>query len=237
MPTRRTLVLVLGLVAGSVDAIGYVTLFHLFTANMTGNSVHLASGSLWHALPISAFLLGAIIGALFASAHESKALAFAVEALALGAFAILTSARAFGELHWLTAAMPALAMGIQAVTVRRAGGGRVQTAFVTGMLVTFADALVKWAKSKRPGAAARARLVLGIWLSYVIGAFAGFSAHACIGATAIVLPLAGLLAALVLILPERTILERDATSSTLDRLRPRTRVVQEISHGPSGGHP
>ena len=229
--------LVLGLVAGSVDAIAYVTLFHLFTANMTGNSVHLASGSLRHAVPISAFLLGAILGAIFASAHESKALALAVEALALGAFPILATARAFGEIHWLTAAMPALAMGIQAVSVRRAGGGRVQTVFVTGMLVTFADALVKWAKSKRPGAAARARLVLGIWLAYVIGAFAGFMAHARIGATAIVLPLAGLFAALVLILPERTILERDATSSPRSPRRPRARVVQEISDGPRGSHP
>ncbi|HEY1959080.1 MAG TPA: YoaK family protein [Polyangiaceae bacterium] len=209
MPTSRTLVLLLGLVAGSVDAIGYVTLFHLFTANMTGNSIdvangiaaHRLSGSAWHALPISAFLLGAIVGALFASAHRSKALALVAEALALAAFALLASTPRFGELHWLTAAMPALAMGIQAVSFRRAGGGRVQTAFVTGMLVTFADALVAWVKSKRPGAGARARLVLGIWLAYVTGAFAGFAAHARIGATAIVLPFGGLFGALVLIRP------------------------------------
>ena len=207
MPTKRTLVLVLGGVAGAVDAIGYVTLFHLFTANMTGNTVKAAHGlaagdwaSLaWHAFPVVMFAVGAIVGAILARGMRSRTLPFVLESAALIAFAVLASRREFGELHWLTAAMPATAMGIQAVTVRRCGGAKVQTAFVSGVLVSLADALVTWVKSKRAGAGARARLVLGIWCSYVLGAIAGFTAHARIGAAAIALPLAGLFAAVVLV--------------------------------------
>ncbi len=207
MPTKRTLVLVLGGVAGAVDAVGYVTLFHLFTANMTGNTVKAAHGLAagqwsklaWHAFPVAMFALGAIVGAIVARVMRSRARALALEAAALGAFAVLASSRDFGELRWLAAAMPATAMGIQSVTVRRCGGATVQTAFVSGVLVSFADALVSWVKSKRADAGARARLVLGIWCAYVLGAVAGFSAHARIGAAAIVLPLGGLFAAIVLV--------------------------------------
>ena len=203
---RRTLVLVLAGVAGSVDAIGYVTLFHLFVAHMTGNTVSAARGAAMghahtlaqHGFPIVMFVLGAILGAVFARALHSRVLALVVELIALGLFVLLGSHPRFGELHWLTVAMPALAMGIQAVTIRRSGDATVQTTFVTGQLVSFADALVTWLTSKRKSAAARARLVFAIWCSYVLGAYAGFTAHAHIGNLAAILPLGALAAAVVL---------------------------------------
>jgi len=200
MPSKRTLVLLLGGVAGAVDAIGYVTLFHLFTANMTGNTVKAARGLTahawralaWHGFPIAMFVLGAIVGAVVARFLRSRPLALGLEIVALVVFALLASSRDFGELHWLTAAMPALAMGIQSVTVRRCGHATVQTAFLSGVLVSFADALVSWMQSRRPSAAARARLVLGVWACYALGAVAGFTAHARWGASATLLPICAL---------------------------------------------
>ena len=166
-PNTRSATLLLASVAGCVDAIGYATLFRLFTAHMTGNTVgsasRLVNGELanaaWHAFPIPLFVAGAMTGAVVARTLKSRMVTIACEALALLCF-MLVARHAHGPRLWLAAALPAFAMGMQAVTFRRCGDTTVQTTFLTGMLVAFSDALVAWLLEKKSGA--RARIALGI---------------------------------------------------------------------------
>jgi uncharacterized membrane protein YoaK (UPF0700 family) len=103
---------------------------------------------------------------------------------------------AHGPRLWLAASMPAFAMGMQAVTFRRCGETTVQTTFITGMLVAFADALVAWILSRQ--GAARAQIAFGIWSGYVVGALVGTFAAAALRAWATALPLVGLAVVAVL---------------------------------------
>ena len=148
-PQSTSVTLLLAAVAGAVDAIGYATVARLYTAHMTGNTEGFASGlvsgelgrAAWHALPIPIFVAGAIAGAVIARTLRSRRLALAVEAIALIAFMALAR-DAHGARRWCAAAMPAFAMGLQAVTFRRCGNVRVHTTFITGMLEAFADSFV-----------------------------------------------------------------------------------------------
>lgn len=200
---QRTLVLLLAGVAGAVDAIGYVTLFHLFTANMTGNTQDMIGGAvaghvgyvLEHAFPIVMFVVGAMLGAVIARALKSHVVALLVETAALVLFTVAAWNRST-RVPSLTAALPALAMGLQAVTFRKCGEATVQTTYITGMLVAFADAVVSSITSNSPTEAARARLLFAIWSCYCCGALGGFLSHARIGSASAFFPLAGLVAAI-----------------------------------------
>ena len=63
-------------VGGFVDAVGYLVLFNLFTAHMSGNSVamtvHAGEGNwaaaLYRGFPIPLFLAGVVVGALLSEA-------------------------------------------------------------------------------------------------------------------------------------------------------------------------
>jgi uncharacterized membrane protein YoaK (UPF0700 family) len=64
---------VMGFVAGFVDATGYIVLFDMFTANMSGNSIktgidlgqRIFGEDLFHrAFPIPIFMLGATLGSI-----------------------------------------------------------------------------------------------------------------------------------------------------------------------------
>ena len=69
---QRALAVALAWVAGYVDAVGYILLFGLFTAHMSGNTVRLgvdlgrgdASEALARAVPIGVFVIGVALGTL-----------------------------------------------------------------------------------------------------------------------------------------------------------------------------
>jgi uncharacterized membrane protein YoaK (UPF0700 family) len=202
----RSATLLLAGVAGCVDAIGYATLFRLYTAHMTGNTESASSGlvtgelarAAWHAFPIPIFVAGAMTGALVARTIRSQKVTLCCEALALFAFMLLVRG-AHGPRLWLAAAMPAFAMGLQAVTFRRCENTKVQTTFITGMLESFSDAFVGWLLSRR--GAARAQIALGVWLAYVAGALTGAMSAERLRAYATLVPLVVL--ALVAVLMAR----------------------------------
>jgi uncharacterized membrane protein YoaK (UPF0700 family) len=206
-PLSRPATLLLACVAGCVDAIGYATLFGLYTAHMTGNSVGSASKlvdhhfvkAAWHAAPIPVFVVGAFVGAVVARTLHSRTVTLACEGTALLAFMLLAH-DAHGPRLWLAATMPAFAMGLQAVTFRRCGDTTVQTTYITGMLAAFADAVVAWLFSRR--GAARAQIAFGIWCGYVVGALTGTVTVAIAHAWATALPVLGL--AVVAVLTART---------------------------------
>jgi uncharacterized membrane protein YoaK (UPF0700 family) len=153
-------------VAGAVDAVGFLTLVHLFTAHMSGNSVgmgaYLGDGHWQEAvrrgIPIPLFVLGVVAGAAVATALARRgfrpffAPVLALEAVLLATFllwggAVLRGGKIHvesGGAYVLVVALPAIAMGLQNATLRRVGGLSVRTTFITGILTTLAEEGVAW---------------------------------------------------------------------------------------------
>lgn len=218
------LAFVLAAVGGAVDAIGFVTLFHVFTAHMTGNTVAAAADTatassiheaLRRAFPIPLFVGGVVGGALIGrwSARVLDARLAApllVEAALLGAFGLAApsvrlgaGAAAVTPAYFAVVATIAFAMGVQATTVRHVGDLSVRTTFVTGALTVFGEQLVAWRTAtraaRRAKAGARARVVLGVWTSYASGAAIAAAATTRLGFGAIILPLGGVAVALAIV--------------------------------------
>lgn len=157
---KRVFALLLTFAAGVVDIVGYLSLYHTFTAHMTGTTVHLGSSIVsghWHeamlaATVVLAFVAGSIVGRTIieigARNHFRRiaSITLAVEAVLLLAFIPLAihslAVHGSGESSPLTApllAILAVAMGLQTATLTRVGPLTVHTTFVTGMLNKFAQ--------------------------------------------------------------------------------------------------
>ena len=152
---------------GMVDATGFLTLAHRFTAHMSGNSAALGAyigiGDWAEALrrltPIPLFVVGVGIGAALIEAaarlgiRSSLSVALAVEGLLLLGFRIFggsglhpgaPSASAAWQFDLLTAFL-ALAMGVQGAALQRAGCATVHTTYINGMLTNLAKEVVAYA--------------------------------------------------------------------------------------------
>jgi uncharacterized membrane protein YoaK (UPF0700 family) len=200
---RLWLPALLAWVGGSVDAIGYLTMFELFTSHQTGNTaiVGVSTGLHdWHEairriFPVSIFVLGVIVGALlsrFALILGTEAVVLLLF-LVLGTLAlvdgVLSSTRA--SVFYPLAALPALAMGIQNTSLKKVVGLSVRTTFITGILCTMAEELAEhlvwlwtaWRRGRplrvllriapRQPALNRALLAWSIWASFLAGAVSG----------------------------------------------------------------
>ena len=142
-------------VAGFVDAVGWVTVFQVYTSHMTGNTAHFGiasaqgkwSEALRFALPLPWFMAGSFFGAFTTAAarrhkvHSSFAIALSVE-LALVIVFILAGNH--GLRNDDLVALLSTAMGIQTVTVTRVAGLRIYTTYLTGSLTKFAEAVVRY---------------------------------------------------------------------------------------------
>jgi uncharacterized membrane protein YoaK (UPF0700 family) len=167
--TRDTLVVLLAFTAGCVDAISYLGLGRIFTANMTGNTVLLglalgqAQGlaALRSAVALAGYLAGAAGGALLSGRAAKQTLwppavttICACELLILAALsvtgAVLLSPSAGGVID-LFILLVATAMGLQSVAVTALGIRGVATTYITGTWTTMMVGLV----SKLPLALAR----------------------------------------------------------------------------------
>jgi len=152
-PLTRAL-LVLTLTTGLVDAVSYLGLGRVFTANMTGNIVLLGfgiagSGGLPVVAPLvslGSFLIGAVGGGLLAKRignrhpqHIARALGF--EATLIGAAAVLAvivDVRPSELSGDAVIAMLALAMGVRNATVRTLGVPDLTTTVLTMTLTGLA---------------------------------------------------------------------------------------------------
>ncbi|HMD32379.1 MAG TPA: YoaK family protein [Candidatus Acidoferrales bacterium] len=154
---RDALVLLLAWAAGGVDAIGFLGLNHVFTANMTGNTVllGLALGegrglAAWsNVIALVGFGLGVALGALIVAGgvkpgEWDRRITSAIfwEAMMLAAFTLLWHLTPGGALRsslalYLLIALSALAMGIQSAAVRRLNLPGVSTTYVTGTITTL----------------------------------------------------------------------------------------------------
>ena len=124
----------LTVITGLVDAFSYLTLGHVFVANMTGNVVFLAFGLVGvggfsvvtSLVAIGAFILGALGGGLFRSRlssrlHRQLAVATGTQLLLLVAaviFSAIAGGAIQGGLRYGLVAVLAVAMGVQNATAR-----------------------------------------------------------------------------------------------------------------------
>jgi uncharacterized membrane protein YoaK (UPF0700 family) len=157
-------VLLLALAAGSVDAISFIVLHHIFTANMTGNTTKLgiaagkANGpaALPLAVAVAVFIAAIVLATAlieFAARRGFRATAAPmlmleaalVAALMLDAPHVLRHNTApdhttGGFYTLLTLAI--LAMGTQTASLTKAFGRTIRTTYVSGLLTTFSQELL-----------------------------------------------------------------------------------------------
>jgi uncharacterized membrane protein YoaK (UPF0700 family) len=183
-PLTRAL-LALTFTTGLVDAVSYLGLGHVFTANMTGNVVLLGfgiagSGGLPVLAPLvslAAFVVGAGIGGAFVKrlADRHTALvtrALWVEAALLAGAAILAAA---ANVHPGNAAayglivLMALAMGVRNAVVRRIGVPDMTTTVLTMTITGLAADLASLGRAGT-GSVRRLSAVLAMLVGAVAGA-------------------------------------------------------------------
>jgi uncharacterized membrane protein YoaK (UPF0700 family) len=156
--------LTLTAIGGFVDAVGYIALFQIFTANMSGNSVHIGitlgdlnfSNLPRPACAIVAFVAGMTLTRIAITIAARKGIqrfatyTLALEALLLALFARTTPAMEMGQvvdlhsaLYFSLVALLAFAMGVQTATLTHVGAMTVYTTFVTGTLTKFSESLTR----------------------------------------------------------------------------------------------
>jgi uncharacterized membrane protein YoaK (UPF0700 family) len=163
---KAWMAIVLAWTAAFVDAVGFLTLFGLFTAHMSGDTSHAGmalGGSRWDRLlfyivPIPLFVLGAGLGSALRElatrrdARSPRALLLALEA------ALLVGLLAFGSAHlrasslrlaagwqfYVLVALAAVPMGIQTSSLQNVRGRSVRTTYITGMISDLAEEAVAY---------------------------------------------------------------------------------------------
>jgi uncharacterized membrane protein YoaK (UPF0700 family) len=160
--SRDAMLLALTWAAGSVDAISYLGLGHVFTAMMTGNTVllglALAQGEIRAALrsilSLIGFGIGVFVGAIIVE-RESKqtdwpppvTTALAFETVILAIFSVtyyLSGTVRAAEVTYFLIVLLALAMGIQSAAVRRLRVPGIATTYITGTITSLMIDLVDW---------------------------------------------------------------------------------------------
>ncbi len=173
------LAIILALLAGYVDALGYLTLKGFFVSFMSGNStrfsialaggdrrVILTAGSL-----IALFVLGVVSAALVAPegpVRQRRMLALVATLLGLAALAA-----SLGRDRW-SVALAAVAMGAESDVIRKAGPVNVTVTYMTGTLVKMGRAM---ADSLRGGPRWGWLPYALLWASLVTGVMAGTAAY------------------------------------------------------------
>ncbi len=183
--------------AGYVDAVSYLTLGRVFTANMTGNTVLLglsvvvgdAEGTGRALLALGGFLVGGVAGAWIAYRGPNEegwprgvTIALIVECVLLAALANDRSA-----ILEVRVVLAAVAMGIQSAAARRLDVLGVATTFITGTLTSLVSLIA------RHGVLASAsghgkRLLFTVWVVYVVGAMAAGAATQLVADLALLAP-------------------------------------------------
>jgi uncharacterized membrane protein YoaK (UPF0700 family) len=198
---------VLAMIAGYVDAYGYIT-YRTFVSFMSGNTtvagIRLGEGHWSAALPplvaIVAFVTGGVIGSAFRHAreHQARRIEFAAVAVIWIVVIVITSAGLFTNI-FRTAAM-SLAMGILNLTVARVGEESISVTLVTGTLSKIGSHLglalrrapvLSEASASSHGL--RAVQLARIWSTFLIGAILAAVATPRLAAWTLALPAAILL--------------------------------------------
>ncbi|MER7936813.1 MULTISPECIES: YoaK family protein [unclassified Streptomyces] len=178
--------LALTVLSGMIDAVSYLGLGHVFTANMTGNVVVLgfaAAGAPGFSVPhsaasLAAFLLGAATGGRVAarfgggSRRRWMRATLAAEAVLVAAAAVVALTRTGGTATTYTLiGLTAFAMGLRNANVRKLG---VPDLTATTVLTTTLTGLVAESHlgdATRPRSPRRVAAVLALIAGAVLGAW------------------------------------------------------------------
>lgn len=170
--------------AGAVDAISFLGLGRIFTANMTGNIVLLgiavgrgaSSEVLRSGIAFVMFVVGVLAATLIAARLPAQRswpsgvkVALAIEAAAQAAFLggwLASNAHPSPTLMAVLTGVSALAMGLQSGAVRALGVGGISTTYVTGTLTGLLGQVGTGTGSRRDWAR-RALIVSGLLIGAV----------------------------------------------------------------------
>jgi uncharacterized membrane protein YoaK (UPF0700 family) len=214
--TRDALLLLLAATSGYVDAVSYLGLGHVFTANMTGNTVLLGLAlaqvrglaALRSGVALAGFAAGVAIGSVVVEQDEKRIVwpprvtaACALECVALLGFAIggyLTRTAPDGRAIYPLIVVSALAMGLQSVAVRSLGVTGVATTYITGTWTSLVAGLATRLREARLSGAPSAHtpqprgvgLQAAVVVSYGLAAVGGGAAETIWHLAAIVVPAA-----------------------------------------------
>lgn len=153
------MLLLLASVAGSIDVMSYYRLGHVFTANMTGNTILLGlsigqgklASSLHSLAALAGFITGAFIGAFIVENTKKGwsyliTLSVAIETVIIFILALIW----FEEIQppgksilYISIILSAIAMGMQSATVRHLNIPGVVTTFITGTITSIGMSAVK----------------------------------------------------------------------------------------------
>lgn len=161
------------LVAGYVDAIGYLELGHVFTANMTGNTVLLGvaiakgdSAAFSYIATIAAFAIGVVASTLLRMARVPLPAVFIL------AGAVLVSVTLSKPGIAVSLCLLAFVMGLQGGAISTFSGIRLPTVVVTSTLVNLIDGLVRRGFNRAeapPPPAAHMQHLAAAWIAYGVG--------------------------------------------------------------------
>jgi uncharacterized membrane protein YoaK (UPF0700 family) len=195
--TGILLAVLLSASAGAVDIIGYLQFDHVFVANMTGNTVLLASDivasqfpqALNHLLPIITFLAGVVTASTLLVRRDQPDWSKIGVCLVLisGLWAIL--AVLIPDLGSILIPVLAFTMGAQNATLTQVDKIPVNTAFITGNLEKLGEAIASL--FRKPGNRddrLKLRTVGSIWIAYGLGAVAGALAALQLGRHSLLVP-------------------------------------------------
>jgi len=157
---RNTMVLVLTWAASAIDAISYLGLGHVFTANMTGNAVLLGVAigqgqglaALRSILALAGFVAGVALGAIVLQKGSQQSdwpvavtKAVMLEGVILVAFTVAwhLGARA-GPTLYVLIILSALAMGLQSAAIRHLKVPGIATTYITGTLTSLVAEFASW---------------------------------------------------------------------------------------------
>jgi uncharacterized membrane protein YoaK (UPF0700 family) len=176
--------LILTVLSGVVDAVCYLGLGRVFTANMTGNVVVLgfaAAGAPGFSVTASltslvVFLVGAVCGGRISQHVSSRSrlltTAVALEAIFVAAAAVVAFAATTVSTGWArytTIAALAFAMGVRNAIIRRLAVRDMTTTVLT-MTLTGLAADSSLAGGRNPAAGRRAAAVLAMLIGATVGA-------------------------------------------------------------------
>jgi uncharacterized membrane protein YoaK (UPF0700 family) len=200
-PTKVWL-LALAFAGGCVDAVSYLGLGRVFTANMTGNTVllavALARGSGGDAARSSVALGGFCVGAAVAILliprtdlpwPRRASVALLLEVIALVAWLVLWAVIGTRDIRYELIAIAGVAMGAQSAAVRSSDARGVNTTYMTSTLLNAIAGLVHRARGT-PELGQGPSLPGAAWLTYGLGAVAGAFAERSWHAGVLGLPLA-----------------------------------------------
>lgn len=153
---KMAVALLLTFSSGAVDTVGFLGIFSLFTAHVTGTTEHLGQSIVFGkgyeviaaAVVVAAFFLGSVLGRALVEAggrwqfRRIASVTLTIEAAMLVAVVVAKIVSGGPAAPFTTCvylALLAAAMGVQTATLTRVGPLTVHTTFVTGMINKLAQ--------------------------------------------------------------------------------------------------